>query len=74
MHVCFNLLQAIYYSHLEVIDHAGHMVMMEAPKHVNQLLYDFVFQELSLLKEIKDFEGEPPVTSRIGDGTTVFAR
>ena len=68
------LLQAIYYSRLEVIDHAGHMVMMEAPKHVNQLLYDFVFQELAFLKESRDIEREPPITSRIGGGTTVYAR
>ena len=58
-------LQAIYYSHLEVIDNASHMVMMEAPKHVNQLLYDFVFQELSVLMQVRDFDGVPPVTSRI---------
>ena len=50
------------------------MVMMEAPKHVNQLLYDFVFQELGVLKESKNVEREPPITSRIGEGTSVHAR
>ncbi|XP_045156265.2 protein ABHD8-like [Mercenaria mercenaria] len=37
--------QAIYYSHLVVIDNASHMVMMEAPKKVNQVMYEFIFQD-----------------------------
>lgn len=65
--------KAIYYSHLEVIDNASHMVMMEAPKHVNQLLYDFVFQELGVLTQIRDFDGEIPFTARTARGTKIAA-
>ncbi|KAL4227916.1 Protein abhd8 [Mactra antiquata] len=36
--------QAIFYSRLVVVDNASHMVMMESPKKVNDLMYHFIFQ------------------------------
>lgn len=39
-----NMLQAIFDSHLEVIQEAGHMVMMEAPAEVNRLIHNFLVE------------------------------
>lgn len=35
-------LQTIYGSHLEIVEDAGHMLMMETPDKFNQLLYNFI--------------------------------
>ncbi|XP_071170872.1 uncharacterized protein [Mytilus edulis] len=37
-----EMTKTIYGSHLEVVEDAGHMVMMEAPGKFNQLLYNFI--------------------------------
>ncbi|CAC5377514.1 ABHD8 [Mytilus coruscus] len=37
-----EMTKTIYDSHLEVVEDAGHMVMMEAPDKFNQLLYNFI--------------------------------
>jgi hypothetical protein len=43
---CYDCyLQTIYGSHLEIVENAGHMVMMETPDRFNQLLYNFITEQ-----------------------------
>ncbi|XP_005094356.1 uncharacterized protein LOC101852461 [Aplysia californica] len=67
-----EMAETIFDSHLEVIQDASHMVMMEAPDDVNQLIHAFILQSSSLVSptarnnnattnaSISDTPREPP--------------
>ena len=40
-----EMMKTIYGSHLEIVENAGHMVMMETPDWFNQLLYNFITEQ-----------------------------
>lgn len=44
----------IYSSQLEIIQDAGHMVMLEAPEEVNHLIAEFISQPVTTLTEEVD--------------------
>ena len=53
LHLSTFILQTIFGSRIEVIDDASHMVMMEKPEQVNQLIHDFLLQIVPVDSSIK---------------------
>ena len=53
----FNLLfvfcQTIYASQLEMIEGAGHMVMVEQPLKVNELIHTFILKDMTIFRALQ---------------------
>ncbi|KAI8483591.1 Protein abhd8 [Branchiostoma belcheri] len=55
----YGMEEALPYCHLEVIEDVSHMVMMECPDKVNQLIHDFILQDSEELFSQKHVNRSP---------------
>ncbi|XP_066273787.1 uncharacterized protein [Branchiostoma lanceolatum] len=60
----YGMEEALPYCHLEVIEDVSHMVMMECPDKVNQLIHDFILQDSEELFSRKHVHRSPSRASQ----------